>query len=303
MKVIRLKNVSVPDIPNNTPEYLSRKVPKKAFPLHLLCACVGGRGTGKSTLALKLINWYLTTKSFDRIILFSTTAHKDAKMKHFISECEKSEDLDIVHYQHFSPTDLQYEMDRMDTDIKEYRKYLKYLEVWKKFKKVKSVDEMTLDELVLLEEMDFRKPESDFKHGFPCFLIVFDDCVGERVFNANMTGVGNRLLISHRHYSCSVMILSQTFTNFIPKQIRNNNIGLWMLAGTKCEKTMKEIADDVSSKVSPQMFMKAWKYATKDKFHFFLCDYDTPDDDWRFRQDLDKLIVFNESDEVSADEA
>lgn len=300
MRVVNLKNVKVPDIPNNTPEYLSRKVPKKAFPLHLLSACIGGRGTGKTTIALKLIKWYLQSKSYDRLIIWSTTAHKDPKMKAFFRECEENDSvMELVHYENYNPADLQHELERCDEDIKEYRKYLKYLDVWKKFTKGKDVEEMTMDELVLLEEMDFRKPETEFKNGFPCFLILFDDMVGNKVFSQNMSGIGNKLLISHRHYSCSVIILSQAFTSFIPKQIRANNIGLWILSGTKCEKTMKEIADDVSSKVSPEMFMNAWKYATKEKFHFFLCDYDTPDDDWRFRKDLDKLIQFNENDDVS----
>jgi hypothetical protein len=74
-----------------------------------------------------------------------------------------------------------------------------------------------MDELLMLEECDFRKPESDFKNGLPCFLILIDDMVGTKMFSQNMTGVGNKLLISHRHYSCSVMISSQTFTKKFAK--------------------------------------------------------------------------------------
>jgi hypothetical protein len=58
MKVQPIPEVNIPDIPNNTPEYLSRPYPKGGFPLHLLSAVIGGRGTGKTTFALKMLKWY-----------------------------------------------------------------------------------------------------------------------------------------------------------------------------------------------------------------------------------------------------
>lgn len=292
MKLIQLP-IKMPELQDNTPEYLSRPVPKECFPLHLLCAVIGGRGSGKSSFALKLTKMYDTAKSFDRIIIFSTTAHKEPKMKNFLASKTYAE---LSHYKGFSTTDLQNEMDRMESDIEEYRHYKTKLEIWNRFVYSDyNVDAMDYDDLTLLDEMDFTKPKPPNKSGmFPCHLLILDDLVGKKVFNANMSGLANNLLISHRHYSCSVMILSQTFTNFVPKAVRTNNIGLWILFGTKCDKTMKEIADDVSSKVSPEDFVKAWKFATEKPYTPLICDYDTTIDERRFRQGLDKLIVFPE---------
>ena len=158
-----------------------------------------------------------------------------------------------------------------------------------------NVDAMDYDALLMLDEMEFNRPKPPNKSGmFPCHLLILDDLVGKRVFNAKMSGLANNLLISHRHYSCSVMILSQTFTYFIPKAVRSNNIRLWILFGTKCDKTMKDIANDVSSKVSPEDFVKAWKFATQKPFTPLVCDYDCNDEGRRFRQGLDKIILFDE---------
>lgn len=297
MRIIPIPEVQLPDIPNNTPEYLSRPVPSGGFPLHLLAAVIGGRGTGKTTFALKMLKWYDKAKSFDRIIIFSTTAHKDPKMKDFIASKTNAE---ITHYKGYSATDLKSEMERMESDIEAYRKYVRKLKTWFKFvKNDYDVDNMTYEELWELHEMDMRKPESPTKSGlFPCHCVIFDDLVGCRVFNANLSGLANHLLISHRHYSCSVLVLSQSITNFIPKQIRTNNIGLWVLFPTKCEKSMKDISEDVASKTSPELFCKAWKFVGKQKHTPLVCDYDTNDDTQRFRMGLDKWIVMNDEDDT-----
>jgi hypothetical protein len=120
MRVINLKNIKMPQLTDNTPEYLSRPYPRKAFPLHLLSAVIGGRGSGKTSIALRLIKWYLQSKSYDRILIWSTTANKDPKMKAFMRECEQNENLvDLTLYESYNPADLQNEMERCEEDVKE----------------------------------------------------------------------------------------------------------------------------------------------------------------------------------------
>jgi hypothetical protein len=291
MRVVKLP-IELPDLPNNTPPYLSRPVPPHTFPLHILSSIIGGRGTGKTSFALRLVKLYDKYKSFDRIILFSTTAHKEEKMKDFLASKTFAE---ISHYKGYKPQDLQEEVDRMEGDIEAYNQYKIRLEVWNKYVRLGyDVDKMEFDEITMLYEMDFEKPKPPNKSGlYPTHLVIFDDLLGKKVFDINMKGIANNFLISHRHYSASVMILSQSFTSFIPKPIRNNNIGLWILFGTKCEKTMKDIADDVASKVSPDEFIQAWKYATKKPYTPLVCDYDTIDDDRRFRIGIDKLLILS----------
>jgi hypothetical protein len=291
MKVVQLP-IKLPELPNNTPEYESRPYPNECFKLHILGACIGGRSQGKTTFALRLIKLYDRCKSFDRIIIFSTTAHKEPKMMNFMKSKTFAE---ITHHRGFSVAELKEEMERMESDIEAFRAYKKKLEIWNKFVyHHHSVDAMTQEELMWLDEMEFEKPICPNKSGmYPCHLVLFDDLLGVRVFNANMSGLANNLLISHRHYSASVFILSQSFVSFIPKPVRSQNIGLWILFGSKCAKSMKDIAEDVASKVSPDQFIAAWKLATQKPFMPFLCDYDTADNSRRFRQGIDKLIIMD----------
>ena len=97
MKLVQLP-IKLPELQDNTLEYSSRPVPPECFPLHLLCAVIGGRGSGKSTLTLKLTKLYDKAKSFDRIVLFSTTAHKEPKMKNFLASKTYAE---LTHYKGF----------------------------------------------------------------------------------------------------------------------------------------------------------------------------------------------------------
>jgi hypothetical protein len=165
--------------------------------------------------------------------------------------------------------------------------------VWAKFVRFKhNVDAMDIDELAVLDECGFEKPTPpNDREAFPSHAIVFDDLVGHKVFGATMGGLANNLLISHRHYSCSVFVLSQTFTSFIPKPVRSNNVGLWVLSSTKCAKTMREIADDVAAKIDPDTFVRAWVLATSRPFTPLVCNYDGHDVNEIFRAGMDRRIV------------
>jgi hypothetical protein len=290
--------IDFPALPNNRPDYLDRPYLANCFPLHILSAIIGGRGSGKTTFAIRLLKAYDKAKSFDRIIIFSPTALKDPKVSNFIHSKTRAK---ITHYPSFKPGDLRTEMDQMEKDVKAWRTWKEHLAVWQKFVRLRyDVDKMEVDELALLDECGFERPAPPNDNElFPSHAIVFDDLVGCRVFSATMGGLANNLLISHRHYSCSVFVLSQTFTSFIPKQIRTNNIGLWVLFGTKCAKAMKDIADDVAAKVAPATFIRAWQLATAKPHTPLVCNYDAHDLDSMFRAGLDQRIVgLSENDQV-----
>ena len=286
--------VALPDLPDNTPEYLSRPVPPNTFPLHMLCAAIGGRGTGKTTFMLRLINLYDKYKSFDRIVVFSTTADKDPKMKAFVEG--KKSFAEITAHHGYSDQLLQEEMERMEADLETWRQYKAKLELWKRYQAAgEDLDKLSYEDILMLDAMDWQKPKPPNKSGmYPCHAIIFDDLVGERVFKPNMTGVACKLATCHRHLSCSCYFLSQVFINFIPKQLRANNIGLWILFGCKSDKIMEDIAEDVAAKINPQQFVEAWRFATAKPFTPFLCDYDTHDPKRRFRQGIDTALIFEE---------
>jgi GTPase SAR1 family protein len=73
MKLVKLSDISVPEVPNNIPPYQYRKYPKQGFPLHMRMCIVGGVGAGKTSFLLKFLKWYDKEKAFDRCTFFSPT--------------------------------------------------------------------------------------------------------------------------------------------------------------------------------------------------------------------------------------
>lgn len=302
MKVIKLKNVDIPTVPDNVPPYASRPIPKKGIPLCHLAGVVGGTGSGKTTSLLQFLMWYDKAGTFDRLIIFSPTLSREDKGKTFM---KAKHHFEITYYPEYTDAIMMEERDKMLADIEDWHKFEEMKKVWAKFCRAGSIDDMDMDELVLLEEMDFRKPKWKYpKEFYPTFALVLDDHVGKKgVFNANCRSKLVEVCVEHRHLSLSVYLLSQVFQNFIPKQLRGGCINLWILFSTKSEKHMEDIAESVVSKIEPEKFIQAWKYATKDSPHdFLLVDYKCNDVNYMLRKGFDKIIQFTDVDTPELDE-
>lgn len=300
MKLVRLKNVSIPDVSNNTPEYAERRTPPNMPRLHMLCAVVGSRNSGKTTSTLRMLKMYVKSKSYDKIFWWSPTALREQKFRTFMDDCEK-QGVQIEVKDKFVEAEFLDLQNWMRGEIDEYRHYKKKLEVWNKFMKVRDVDDLTMEELALLEEMEWQKPKTDYKNGFPSFALCWDDCIGDKsIFSPTCKGTTSQFWILHRHLSCSVFILSQIVANGIPRQIRGN-ISLWILFSCKSEKLKKEVSEELAFKVSPEKLLEMWEFATKDRHDFLMCDYDCPDEDFMFRKNFTDVIVQNDSQEIKGD--
>lgn len=302
MRFLKLKNVSIPDLTDNNEPYANRPIPKQGgIPLHHLCACIGGTGSGKTTSMLKFLKWYDQAKTFDRLIIFSPTASRDGKCKAFLKE---KHFFDITYYPEYTDAIMMEEREKMLADLEEWNTFQRTKKAYEKFLRCKDADELTMEDLELLHACDFRKPEWKYKtEQYPCFALLIDDHVGKKgVFNANCKSKLVEVCVEHRHLSLSIYLLSQVFANFCPKQLRGGVINLWILFSTKSDKHMEDIADAVASKIAPDKFVDAWKFATKDDSHsFLLCDYKHSDINKMLRQNYDKLIVFDGADHTLED--
>lgn len=299
MKLVKLKNVNIPSLPDNEEPYASRNIPKQAIPLHHLCACIGGTGSGKTTKMLEFLNWYDRSHTFDRLIIFSPTADKDAKMKRYISD---KHNFNVTYYPQYTDTIMREEVANMEGDLEEWRMFLRQKEAYQRYLKVKDADKLDLEDLEALYETDFEKPQWKYKkEQYPCFAIVIDDHVGKKgVFGSNCTGYLSEVCVIHRHISLSIYLLSQVFTNFIPKQYRGGIINMWILFSTKSQKHKESIAEQVANKVDTETFLKVWDYATKDSSHDCLVvDYKAPSIDYMFRKGFDKLIQLSPEKDLS----
>jgi len=225
MKLVKLKNVSLPNLPDNIEPYASRPIPKQGIPLHHLAAVIGGTDSGKTTSILKFVEWYSKAGSFDRLVIFCTTGMKDPKVKRFIQDDHY---FDITFYPKYGDVIMKQESANFEADIEEWGLFQKKKLAYEKYKRCKDIDELTMEDLEYLHECDFEKPKWKYpKEYHPCFAVLIDDHVGAKgVFGSNCRGYLSEFCVAHRHYSCSVYLLSQVFANFIPKQFRGGIINM-----------------------------------------------------------------------------
>jgi hypothetical protein len=298
MRLIKLKNVSIPNLPDNEEPYASRPIPKQGIPLHHLGAVIGGTGSGKSTKILEFLSWYDKAKSFDRLIIFSPTGMKDPKVKTFI---EGKHHFKVTFHHQYSDAIMREEVEAFEGDIEEWKMFQRQKQAYDKYLKCDDVEDLSMDDLECLNLTDFEKPKWKYdKEYYPCFAVLIDDhACCKNVFGANCRGFLSELCVAHRHYSCSIYVVSQIFKGFIPKQFRNGIVNLWILFSTKTQKHKEDLAEQLANKIDPDSFIEYWDYAVKDDPHDCLVvDYKAKSLDTMFRKNFDKLIVVNNNNEI-----
>lgn len=295
MKTVKLEKIVIPDIPSIDPEYESRAVPIGMPKLNFMAVMYGAMGQGKTVALLRFLKMYDKTKSFDRVVWFSPTLGREPKGRAFI---ESKKNFELNHYDRFTDAVFGEEVDKMKCNIEEYRDYLRRLKLWDKWmRNDHNIDKLTYDEIWELDELGWEKPKTTFVNGFPSFALVLDDCVFEKgVFSANCKNATAQFFISHRHYSCCVFITSQVHANGVPRQIRGV-IGLWVLFRCRSRELQEAIAKELSFKVSSDILLKVWDFATKDSPHdFLLINYKENDLNEMFRVCFDKKIILDDND-------
>jgi len=263
-----------------------RQTPPDMPKIHYLCGIYGSRGTGKSTSLLNLIKSYESTRSFDKIYLFSPTMTNEPKYK--IIEDGK---YDLITYDNFSNELFSEVTEEIDSDINAYKEYKKEMKIYCDWKNGKSIQSMGMG-LINLSQRNFEPPERPryFKQ-MPSSLIIFDDMFGNKdLYSSNAKNPVSRFAILHRHKLSSIIYCLQGFKNGLPLQIRNN-LSLLILFANKNVKMKEEIADEfLGSFVTRQQFIEMWDKATEIPHNFFCCDFDEKDKNKKFRQNFDKFI-------------
>jgi hypothetical protein len=262
----------------------------------MLSCILGGRGSGKTTVLIKLLRMYVQSRSYDKIFWISPTGRRESKVQDFITDAEKA-GITVELWDDYSDMEFTKAMDWMRKEIDEYKRYMHHVEVWKRFTKTQDPKKLSTEDLMALEEMGFQAPTTTYKHGYPSFGVVMDDMAGRKtVFTQHAKGVFSNFAILHRHLSCSVFILMQVHSGGIPRQLRAN-LSLWILFGCKSATLKKLVAEEVSFKIEPDLLERIWNYCTRDGPHSFLMlDYDEPDANKMFRKGFDKRVVLTSKD-------
>lgn len=254
MKLVKLKNAVLPNLPDNEEPYASRHIPKQGIPLHHLGVFLGGTGSGK-TMALKFLEWYGKAGSFDRLVVFSPTGMKDPKTKRFIQDDHY---FDVTYYPKYADDIMREEAHNFEADIQEWEQFKKQKQAYEKYQRCKDVEDLTMEDSQYLHECDFEKPKWKYpKEQWPCFAVLIDDhACSKGVFGTSNKGYLSEFCVGHRHFSTSVYLLSQVFMGFVPKQFRGGIVNLWALFSTKSQHHKEEIAEQVANKVDEKTFIQ-----------------------------------------------
>lgn len=281
-------NVTLPDL--KIKEHDRRDPPSTLPRPPFMCGVFGSRGSGKTTFTINLMRLYDAMKCFDKIWFFSPTHKKDPKFEALV-ESKLFAKLEL--FETYNDSKFEEILKEMDSSLDDYDKYKVALEAYKKFAAGKSIDSLPPEELLALYQYDFNNPEESgrYKYGRPSYLIVFDDMVGDKsVYRGDSSSRVGRFALRHRHYSCSVCFLSQAYRNGIPRQLRNN-LSFAIFFANKSDRIKAEVAEEMSSFISPDQFIELWTFATQDPHDSFVIDFDAAKPEYRFRKNLDLLLV------------
>lgn len=274
-------------------EYDLRKAPRTMPRPPFLAGMFGSRGSGKTSLLIKLIRWYDSVKAFDRVIIFSPTHQKDPKWE-ALAKSGLNARLELhtqFTFQKFAEIQEQQEQ-----QLTRYERFQFANEAYKKFRRTRcDLDKMTEDELLALFEYDFSDPSAnatEFENGRPSIFIAFDDHVGNKdVYRGDCKGPVPQFSLLHRHFNTSMCFLAQIYRSGIPSGIRNN-LSLAVFFANKSKQMKWEVAKDTSSFVEPEQFMDMWTYATESEEHgFFMVVFNAERPEWRFRKNFNVLLM------------
>ena len=262
------------------------KVPYGLPGLHFLQCFVGGRGQGKTTALINEIAAYGAERVFDKLYMFSPTLHNDPKY----SLLKNDKYYDLKTYTSYTDEIFRDVLDEIKDDIAKWKEYEEDMKLWKRYKKAKRIEDLSDQDVLDLYLSNFTEPEAPFRK-FPCSLLVFDDLAGNReLYRSDSKGLFNSFVILHRHLGCSCIFLSQIFHNAVPRQIRTN-ISSWVLFQNRNAGLKKQIAEELCGAVSPETFLDLWDTACKDDHDFFMIDTDSKDKKFRYRRNLNDLLI------------
>lgn len=275
--------------PINIFQAAPRAVPEGLFQVPFLGLINGARGQGKTTALLNMIKMYDKTKTFDTIYVFSRTWYAEPK---YTTLSQEGHFYDLKAFADYTDEIFKEVWGDIKARIDAYKDYERKLKIWEDFQSYKgSVDAFDPNALLDLYSMDFEKPVCPTKSGqFPETLIVFDDLLGTTLYSNKTTSVIRSFTILHRHCRASMLFLTQTFRNGLPRGIRNN-LSLALLFANKSEEIRKEIAREFSAFVREDAFLAMWDTACTNPWDFFTINFDAPDPSMRFRKNFDTLLI------------
>lgn len=291
-KGLKIKPIPVP-VGNKHPPAPHQVLPSHEFTMGLIAP----KGSGKTTLMCNILQFY--KKYFHTIIIFSPTINNDDKW-----DFMKSQELLVENTQLKSWAKKLLEREKNKNEIVESRPASKgLLEAIAKPRKEpwtgripESCFYTEYNEADLVQIFDQQQALIDFlkEHKQPKFLanrimLLFDDMVGSSLFSGTRANFFKKLNSNHRHWSTSIMMVSQGYKE-IPKTPRCNwtcliLFEIWNDTELEC------IYEENPMGMTRDQWMSAYKHATEDDYSFLFYNIQRPRA-LRVMKNFDQVMYF-----------
>jgi hypothetical protein len=304
-KALKIKPIPVP-LGNKHPPSPNQVLPSHEFTMGIIAP----KGSGKTTLMCNILQFY--KHYFHTIIIFSPTINNDDKWDYVKSQDLLVENVALKQWaratleakehknQVVGPSPIKATGhgglidlaavagpggkrglgDRFDGKIPAGNFYMEY------------------NEADLVKIFDQQQAMIDLlkSHGQPKFLanrimILFDDMVGSSLFSGAKSNFFKKLNSNHRHWSTSIMMVSQGYKE-IPKTPRCNwtciiLFEIWNDAELEC------IYEENPMGLKKDQWMQAYKHATADDYAFMYYNIQRPRA-LRLMKNFDQVMYFKE---------
>ena len=256
------------------PQSIDQNAPQNYY----LSLWVGARGSGKTYLMTKLLKTIEKKKVYldghevpQRIILICSTAHSDSNR---VFKSLKNLDWDNDVIENYNDISLLNKMEELKTDIEKSKDYKAYKEVWGKFKKIDNVDDLSMDEMLLLNKYNFTPfkeiPKPKYPNSFVIYWVV-DDMIGTDIFK-NGRSVFTNLCIRNRHVIPGNILIATQAIMQVPKTIRLNCNLIVLFKFANKENILNDVYPTVSSYVTEEQFKEMYEYATSEAHNALVID-------------------------------
>ena len=279
--------------------------PPDELALHQLNVLVAARGGGKTLAVINKMRHLQNQNLCDRVFMITPTKISNAPILSMI----KISDDDI--YEKPEAESLVAILEKLDEEKAEWNDYLEKVKKYERLKKFMLRKDKSLIDVskywdVLGGSQDIlEKPKPKYSaHRPPICHVIIDDCVGSPLFNVSTKSPLVNFLLRHHHVAegmgCSVWLCAQCYIaaqGGLPRSLRENVTSICLFK-TKDKKTITKMCDELANTIEPEIFMKAYEAATKEKYSFLLVDFSCKTPDHQFRIGWDTLLLFDENKNV-----